>query len=211
MDLLVCKCMCCFKCVFIPAGITAHSLLWFVHHLHVTICTTWYAPVPIWRYMIICTCIHVSEGECFAHSVCVCACVCVCVCVCVCLNMNRLACVWYISVSHLFLEHCGKCEVWISLVPVELTPVSLSARLLNSPVRHWIAAPSTDNPQTMSSTDSSTSTLYSRTSGGDTDHRRLRAAHSSPDASCCPICVGATHFEGHVKQACREFLSFLYE
>lgn len=39
--------------------------------------------------------------------------------------------------------------------PGELTPVSLSARLLSRPVLHWKAASSTDNPQTMSNTDSS--------------------------------------------------------
>lgn len=94
------------------------------------------------------------------------------VCVCVCVYQREHGYVWYISVSHLFLRHCGEWEVWISLNPVELTPVSLSARLLNCPVLHWIAASSTDNPQTMSNTDSSTP--YSGTSEGDTDHRRKR-------------------------------------
>ena len=61
---------------------------------------------------------------------------------------------WYISMSHLFLRHCGMWEVWISSSPVELTPASLSARLLNCPVLCWIAVSCSDNPLTMSNTDS---------------------------------------------------------
>lgn len=74
-------------------------------------------------------------------------------------GLNDLNIVWYISMSHLFLDHCSEWEVWMSLNPVELTPVSLSACLLNRPFLNWIAASSTDNPQTMSNTDSSPASL----------------------------------------------------
>lgn len=49
-----------------------------------------------------------------------------------------------ISVSHLFLEHWGEWEFWIRLIPGEMTPVSLSARLLHRPVLNWTAAFSPD-------------------------------------------------------------------
>lgn len=103
------------------------------------------------------------------------------VCVCVCAHCEQVH-VWYISMSHLFLKHCREWEVWICMNPVELTPVSLSARLLSHPVLHWKAASSTDNPQTMSNTDSS-SALH-----GDIGERHWQQK-SSKDASiqisCC--------------------------
>lgn len=118
-------------------------------------------------------------------------------CVCVCVHCEQVH-VWYISMSHLFLKHCREREVWICMNPGELTPVSLSARLLSRPVLHWKAASSTDNPQTMSNTDSS-SALH-----GDIGERHWQQK-SSKDASiqisCC-VWVKYTVRENLVKSYC---------
>ncbi len=122
--------------------------------------------------MLACIRIYASEGACWSDGVFVCVFQC------------EHGCVWYISVSHLFLKHCGEWEVWISPNPVELTPVSLSARLLNCPVLHWIAASSTDNPQTMSNTDSSTALHWDI--GGRHRPQKTDKTELKKDAcSCC--------------------------
>ena len=81
--------------------------------------------------MLVCSCLLVYASMPLRERVFLIACLCVC------LNVNMALCVCYISVSHLFLKHCGEWEVWIRLNPVELTPVSLSARLFNGPVLHF--------------------------------------------------------------------------
>lgn len=104
------------------------------------------------------TCMLTGQHQC-ASRLPVCASMPLMVCLCVCFNMNAAVCdisAWATcSWSTVASERSGSAPN-----PVELTPVSLSARLLNCPVPRWLAASSTDNPQTMSNTDSSTALLW---------------------------------------------------